>query len=1645
MFKRIISAILCSFILAGAVFNIPSYAITNNKNIKTELTENNTFECEETHNTCNSGIRTDIADNEKDSYEHSLIRNLGRAVSSVNHCGPNLTWTVKDGVLTISGTGEMWDYEYWREYDSDWHESFYYCNSPWYYRSFTTIVLCEGVTSIGDNAFREGSYTNIYVPSTLKKVDSGAFVNCSTGSNVYISDIKSWCEREYDLPNVKKLYFNEQLITDLVIPDSVTKIVGFAFSGCNNIKTVKIPNSVKEIGAYAFSSCNFSSVIIPASVINLSEDSFSGCSSLTTIAVNVNNPNYAAVNGVLYNKDKTILYLYPRKRTNVVFSVPDTVKTIANAFMYCTYLKSVTIPDSVTEIGDNAFYNCTSLTNLSIPSSVIVIGKSAFYNCTSLIKINIPSSVNEVGDSAFAYCNALTKIDIPSSITRIGEAVFRNCTSLTSITIPSTLTEIGKNAFYNCRYLNSIILSEAVASIGEDAFYGCSGLIITCDILSYTASYATDNSIKFRYPGDSTVYIAAGLCNDNVLWNLSDGFLLTVLGTGAMRDYTSSSPAPWYTIRSKINSIIISDGIINIGAYAFSDCDSVKTVTIAESVTTVGANAFSDCDSVTEFLIGDHISYIGECAFSLCDSLTNFCVGDNNKYFVCVDGILFNRKLDTLIQYPIGRSDTYFEIPGYITEIGSYAFCECDTLNEVFVSDSVTTVGKDAFKDCSKIKGVYITDIAAWCEINFDNAASNPLYYSKTLYLDNVLVIDLVIPASVLSIGNHSFYNCTSIKSVTFDSLIESIGESAFSGCTNLKSVYIDDLTMWCGIGFANSSSNPLCNAVDFYINGTSKTGIVIPDTVTQIGDYAFYDCEFITRVSISNSVKSIGKYAFANCDGIEYVTLGNSLEKIDNGAFRYCKKMDYLTIPESVTDIGEDAFYSCSNLYYITLGNNITHIGKDAFTYTDKYETVLDDEDVLSIGPYLLAIDGTTVYTEEFYIGSNIKLIADGAVDGYMWIHIPSSVKYIGYDAFSKTEISRLYITDVTAWCNINFSNEKSNPLYFADGLYLNDVKIKDIKVPQGTSRINKYAFYSSILSSITIPESVTYIDENAFKSNTSIIIRCYEDSYAHHYAEANNISYELLCKHVYTKYENDNNATCTSDGTKTAFCDNNCGQKDTVVVKGSMIPHLFDEYIYNDDATCTYDGTKTAYCKYDCGASDTVTDEGSMLPHKYDIYTYNDDASCMQDGTKTSYCEYGCGVNDTVTIEGSILPHKYEVYSYNNDASCMEDGTMTLCCSFGCGNMMISKAEGTRLEHVFTEYKYNNDATLYADGTQTSFCDYGCGTTDTKIAENTKLQHAYTDYRFNNDASCFNDGTMSAYCDCGCGSVDTRTAEGTRLNHSFINYVYNGDATCYSDGTESALCENKCGASATRIAVGTMIEDHLYTEWYIVLEPTYEADGRAERTCTVCGKIEHKVLAAKAPIKLTFKDVSNNAWYTSSVQFVIQKGYMNGMSDTIFSPNSNITREQFVLILANIAEVDTDEYKSISSGFADVKTGQWYSGAVSWAVKEGYVSGISAVKFGRGQSIQRAALARILYNYSSRNGIDTTGRADISCFGDSSEFDKAGNAWMKEPVQWAVESGMISGMNINGKTCVNPKGTATRAQTARILMKFDDLKNKK
>ena len=334
---------------------------------------------------------------------------------------------------------------------------------------------------------------------------------------------------------------------------------------------------------------------------------------------------------------------------------------------------------------------------------------------------------------------------------------------------------------------------------------------------------------------------------------------------------------------------------------------------------------------------------------------------------------------------------------------------------------------------------------------------------------DNKYTGDVVIPEkftyegveySVTSIGNSAFASCTGLASVTIPNSVTSIGDSAFSGCSlisvtipnsvtsigsyafedcrSLTSVLITDLAAWCKIAFYGSTSNPLSSAHHLYLNGEEIKDLVIPNSVTTIGDWAFQKCYSLTSVTIPNSVTSIGNNAFRECRGLTSVTIPNSVTSIGDFAFWKCRDLSSVTIPNSVNSIGGSAFGSCSSLTSVTIPNSVTSIGNNAFW----------------------------------------------DCSGLTSVTIPNSVTSIGDDAFSGCSgLTSVHIKDLVAWFKIAFNRPTSNPLYYAHHLYLNGKEIKDLVISNSVTNIGNYALYGcSGLTSVTIPNSVTSIGYNAF-----------------------------------------------------------------------------------------------------------------------------------------------------------------------------------------------------------------------------------------------------------------------------------------------------------------------------------------------------------------------------------------------------------------------------------------------------------------------------------------------------------------------------------------------------------------------------------
>ena len=388
---------------------------------------------------------------------------------------------------------------------------------------------------------------------------------------------------------------------------------------------------------------------------------------------------------------------------------------------------------------------------------------------------------------------------------------------------------------------------------------------------------ASAHDIEVKNADDVTIYY-------NYVNNGTE--LAVTFGGSSYKDYSDEYSGN-VVIPEEVTYMNETRRVTSIGDDAFHVCSGLTSITIPNSVTSIGDDAFYGCSGLTSVTIPNSVTSIGNFAFNECRGLTSVTIPNSvtsigNGTFSGCSGL------------------TSVTIPNSVTSIGSWAFWGCSGLTSVTIPNSVTSIGSSAFSGCSGLTSV-------------------------------------TIPNSVKSIRNEAFNNCSGLTSVTIPNSVKSIGDFAFSGCSNLKKVIVSDIAAWCGISFGNHYSNPLYYARNLYSDENTKiTDLIIPNSVTSIGGYAFTGCSGLTSVTIGNSVTSIGDFAFNECRGLTSVTIPNSVTSIGSGAFCDCSGLTSVTIPNSVTTIGGYAFRNCSGLTSVTIPNSVTSIGERAFYGVD-------------------------------------------------------------------------------------------------------------------------------------------------------------------------------------------------------------------------------------------------------------------------------------------------------------------------------------------------------------------------------------------------------------------------------------------------------------------------------------------------------------------------------------------------------------------------------------------------------------------------------------------------------------------------------------------------------------------------------------
>ena len=571
---------------------------------------------------------------------------------------------------------------------------------------------------------------------------------------------------------------------------------------------------------------------------------------------------------------------------------------------YKSKIKKVLIGEGVESISDNAFHYYENLRSVSLPSTLTSIGEAAFWACSSLQSITLPNNLTHIGLNAFRACHSLTQVLIPASVTNIDGSAFECCTGLTDVVFEGNSLEFGSGAtFYDCTSLKNVFFNGTRAD--------------------WTASRGSSGSVL---PAAAQIYykndlISSGTCGDNssgnnTQWKLTKaGTLIITVGTGCteggIADFAYGK-APWYQdiYDSGIRCLIIGSGIKTIGSYAFADCTDLAEIIVPDGVISIGDGAFQQNSGAKRVVLPPSTVYIGHGALRDCSALTSVSLPDSmsNRLFLDMFEGCTNLKS---VDIPDGITDIY---EGDLASCPNWTDIYYDNWGRVWnrvvsnVRDSIPDRMNVHFKDNIYDSGscgenvtwtltadgtLTISGTGAMTDYTYDSRSP---WYSCRTYIKRV-----VMQQGVTSIGDHAFWDCSGLTSVTIPDGVTSIGGDAFSGCAALTSVTIPGSVTSIGGGAFSGC--------------TSLTSVAIPSSVTEIGGSAFSGCTGLTSVTIPDSVTSIGDSVFSGCTALTAVTISDGVTAIGGSTFSNCIRLAKVTIPKSVTSIGKNAFYYCESI----------------------------------------------------------------------------------------------------------------------------------------------------------------------------------------------------------------------------------------------------------------------------------------------------------------------------------------------------------------------------------------------------------------------------------------------------------------------------------------------------------------------------------------------------------------------------------------------------------------------------------------------------------------------------------------------------------------------------------------------------------
>lgn len=1303
---------------------------------------------------------------------------------------------------------------------------------------------------------------------------------------------------------------------------------------------------------------------------------------------------------------------FQQKEYITSLTIGSDVTTIGdNAFFGCSELASITIPGNVTSIGNSAFHSCTGLTSITIPNSVTHIKSHAFYGCSDLTNVTIPSNVISIGGAAFCGCNSITSITIPNGVTSIERNTFADCSSLMSVTIPNSVRYIGWGAFSDCSNLTSVTIPNGVTSIGTCAFSGCTSL--------------TDVAVPSSVNG---------------------------IGEQAFERC------------SNLVNILIPDSVTYIGDDAFTRCSSLTSVTIPNSVTSIAEGTFSLCGSLISVTIPDSVTSIGYQAFSGCNNLTDVYYSGTPGEWLSISISDGNDALkNATIHYNSGGQGGSGEDPDPTLETknidgvlrsgdGCRILWECSY-----------QVGSDGQPKNGKLKiFTSATDTVSEELFLYNDSVETgfPFPWELPPYnLSKSVITTLSIqgePAKQIHIPTNAFQEYTNLKQAVLNS-VTGIDSNAFEGCIALQSV-----------GFSS-------------------------DTLKSIGANAFADCSALRTITLDRSVASIGANAFSGCTNLKIRCYENSVAhnyaQENNIPFELIdEKPDEVKIPwggQTPETFEHDLDYFVENTSSSVYNPELSHMMITMCNAVHNKDIMVDAMEVLGFQNWLRAeLEFIT-----FNIGKKqmsdgtvlVLVVVRGTVDTVEWISNfdafqNESLMHKGF-ADAADEIYRKLTQNVLG--TENFSNVKfviTGHSRGAAAANLLEYKLREKGIPQGNlygynfacpdvatrypNEWNPSGKYDDIFNISNAPDPVpllpgvlgdailvhlpgaswgkfgqslwfskdwTSLDENR---GTLHISAHYQNNYLAILRNRPSVST------FKTWWEVKANVAATRLGVIGKLF-GFCCPVDVMIEDelGSLVASVIGDTAnyYNanpEDVIIITDGDRKAIFiqgNEPLKVRIAATDIGTMT---YTVQTA--DWSQNEIVAKKVFSEVSLtngkqmsSMTDIETVTGiGVDVSKVPLYVLDNNGQpelkVLPDGKgtevpldakiYTIAFNANGGtvnpNYAITDSSGklTSLPTpALTDYKFDGWFTAASGGTRI--------TTETVFSSDTTIYAQWT------KSSTNPGGTVNP-------SNPTYNPGGT-----YVPPIYNITLPNVPGGKISV---NQTSASSGSTVTITTVPDADYKLTSLTVSDAngknLELSVKAENQYTFKmpnGKVtitaQFQPINADMSWQNPFMDISESDWYFDAVKFVNRNRLMNGVGNGSFAPNTHLSRAMFAQILYNKAERPSTTNNNI---FSDIPNGVWFTDAIVWATANNIVNGYNG-QFKPNDPITREQLVLMLWRYEGQ----PTSQSSLLGYVDANDISD----YALDAMCWAVENGVIKG---KGNSILDPKGFATRAETAQILM---------